>query len=277
MERCGYRSGVDPDAARRITMQGNETRLLGTARSLFRTEVGPCDNGAFKTVALQRGQSDNPNTLVRGGAIPDRTPTKGECPSISSPSTKGLRNMSVKICQEVKEKGKTTCTAVADELIQVIKKEQEEIGGRDKNCDEKNVRRRVYDALNVLEAVNVITKNSKDISWKGMPSESHDELRRLAAERDSRKKKIKEKQDELRERLIQQITYRNLVRHNKRRHHTYNTRLAEKISLPFVVFNTSSNAEVHCDATRDLSHVMMDGNAPFALHDDNSILRQMGL
>lgn len=36
--------------------------------------------------------------------------------------------------------------------------------------DEKNIRRRVYDALNVLMAMDIISKERKEIQWKGLPS-----------------------------------------------------------------------------------------------------------
>jgi hypothetical protein len=36
-----------------------------------------------------------------------------------------------------------------------------------KKCDPKNIRRRVYDALNVLMAINFITKDKKEIRWIG--------------------------------------------------------------------------------------------------------------
>lgn len=36
--------------------------------------------------------------------------------------------------------------------------------------DEKNIRRRVYDALNVLMALDIITRDKKEIQWKGLPS-----------------------------------------------------------------------------------------------------------
>lgn len=42
--------------------------------------------------------------------------------------------------------------------------------------DEKNIRRRVYDALNVLMAVGIILKDKKDIQWKGFPSASVDDV-----------------------------------------------------------------------------------------------------
>lgn len=35
--------------------------------------------------------------------------------------------------------------------------------------DEKNIRRRVYDALNVLMAMDIISKDKKEIKWKGLP------------------------------------------------------------------------------------------------------------
>lgn len=38
--------------------------------------------------------------------------------------------------------------------------------------DQKNIRRRVYDALNVLMAMNIISKDKKEIRWIGLPANS---------------------------------------------------------------------------------------------------------
>ena len=38
--------------------------------------------------------------------------------------------------------------------------------------EEKNIRRRVYDALNVLLALNIISKERKTIRWVGVPSDA---------------------------------------------------------------------------------------------------------
>ena len=51
--------------------------------------------------------------------------------------------------------------------------------------DHKNIRRRVYDALNVLMAMNIISKEKKEIKWIGLPTNSiqecqHIEVRALA-------------------------------------------------------------------------------------------------
>ena len=79
---------------------------------------------------------------------------------------KGLRHFSLKVCEKVKVKGMTTYNEVADELVA----EEIQNNAFDKNCDQKNIRRRVYDALNVLMALQIISKDKKEIRWIGLPS-----------------------------------------------------------------------------------------------------------
>lgn len=50
-----------------------------------------------------------------------------------------------------------------------------------KVCEEKNIRRRVYDALNVLLAMKIITKDRKLIRWYGMPASLVEQKARLEA------------------------------------------------------------------------------------------------
>lgn len=45
--------------------------------------------------------------------------------------------------------------------------------------DQKNIRRRVYDALNVLMAMNIISKEKKEIKWVGLPTNSAQECQQL--------------------------------------------------------------------------------------------------
>lgn len=45
--------------------------------------------------------------------------------------------------------------------------------------DQKNIRRRVYDALNVLMAMNIISKEKKEIRWIGLPTNSAQEFHTL--------------------------------------------------------------------------------------------------
>ena len=45
--------------------------------------------------------------------------------------------------------------------------------------DEKNIRRRVYDALNVLMAMEIISKDKKEIQWRGLPKISVNDIEEL--------------------------------------------------------------------------------------------------
>ena len=117
-------------------------------------------------------------------------------------TSKGLRHFSNKVCQKVKSKGKTTYNEVADELVR-------EFAAKvlnntvDQTYDEKNIRRRVYDALNVLMAMDIITKEKKQISWKGLPSNVDHDLESLRRERKYLEETITKKRAYLRELLLQ--------------------------------------------------------------------------
>lgn len=103
---------------------------------------------------------------------------------------KGLRHFSMKVCEKVKEKGTTTYNEVADELVEEVtmifistnkfamdincfyKQEAKDQPINPASYDQKNIRRRVYDALNVLMAMNIISKDKKEIRWIGLPANS---------------------------------------------------------------------------------------------------------
>lgn len=73
------------------------------------------------------------------------------------------------MCNKVSAAGTTTYNAVADQLVSEFGSMEASIAGSDGEIDEKNIRRRVYDALNVLEACGAISKMGKSISWIGWP------------------------------------------------------------------------------------------------------------
>ncbi|CAG8467723.1 5225_t:CDS:2 [Ambispora gerdemannii] len=54
---------------------------------------------------------------------------------------------------------------VADELTEEFVSHPQDNGSQ--KVDQKNIRRRVYDALNVLTAMNIIVKDKKEIKWLG--------------------------------------------------------------------------------------------------------------
>lgn len=77
--------------------------------------------------------------------------------------------------------------------------------------DQKNVRRRVYDALNVLMAMNIISKEKKEIKWIGLPVTSFQESSTLTRERDDLMARLNEKQAFLQELIVQVCIYFHLL------------------------------------------------------------------
>jgi len=202
---------------------------------------------------------------------------------------KGLRHFSMMVCKKVEEKGTTTYNEVADELVAKVieERKKEEPGGK---FDEKNIRRRVYDALNVLMAMDIITKDKKSITWKGLPTSASQDLDLLGRERDFRRQEVEKKRQALQELLVQQVCFRNLVEHNREQQQRQQNDDASaqggggrgntsdrKIPLPFIVVNTNSSAVIQCNMSRDLSDVMFDFNMPFEINDDNTILKRLGM
>src|SRR3569832_2286791 len=128
------------------------------------------------------------------------------------------------VCKKVEEKGTTSYNEVADELVAQIREEQQLPSPQATTTtpatkgtpgfDEKNIRRRVYDALNVLMAMDIITKEKKAITWKGLPTSASQDLDMLGRERDYRAQEIAKKRKELQELLIQQVCFRNLTAQN---------------------------------------------------------------
>lgn len=79
---------------------------------------------------------------------------------------KGLRLFSQHVCDILQQHGRATYNQLVQQLIEELKPETSSAAAR-KTCDPKNIRRRVYDALNVLMAIKFITKDKKEIRWIG--------------------------------------------------------------------------------------------------------------
>jgi hypothetical protein len=140
----------------------------------------------------------------------------------------------MKVCEKVRQKGVTTYSQVADELVneycsieqqrqqqaarnlagsvfnsQTNNNNNNSAGKEDSKSidfltyDQKNVRRRVYDALNVLMAMKIISKCKKEIRWIGLPSNKKQECQELEAERKQKEERIREKVELLKNLMIE--------------------------------------------------------------------------
>ncbi|MGH0136328.1 UNVERIFIED_CONTAM: hypothetical protein FKN15_036026 [Acipenser sinensis] len=116
---------------------------------------------------------------------------------------KGLRHFSMKVCEKVQKKGTTTYSEVADELVAEFTNSSSLLAADSQVYDQKNIRRRVYDALNVLMAMNIISKEKKEIKWIGLPTNSAQECQNLELEKQKRMERIKQKRSQLQELILQ--------------------------------------------------------------------------
>ncbi|KAA8533413.1 hypothetical protein F0562_031153 [Nyssa sinensis] len=210
------------------------------------------------------------------GAVGNRKKKRGQRTVGGDKSGRGLRQFSMKVCEKVESKGRTTYNEVADELVAEFADPSNSITSPDQQqYDEKNIRRRVYDALNVLMAMDIISKDKKEIQWKGLPRTSLNDIEELKTERLVLRNKIEKKAAYLQELEEQFIGLQNLVQRNEQLYSSGNAP-SGGVALPFILVQTRPHATVEVEISEDMQLVHFDFNStPFELHDDNYVLKAM--
>ncbi|BBN05314.1 transcription factor Dp-1 [Marchantia polymorpha subsp. ruderalis] len=206
-----------------------------------------------------------------------RKKKRGQRTAAGEKGGKGLRHFSMKVCEKVESKGRTTYNEVADELVAEYKNPDNVLFSPDQQqFDEKNIRRRVYDALNVLMAMDIISKEKKEIQWKGLPSTSANNAEALKAERIKLSGLLEKKGAYLQELEEQIVGLQNLVDRNERMYHIKGHVPAGGVALPFILVQTRPQATVEVEISEDMQLVHFDFNStPFELHDDAFVLKAM--
>jgi len=190
---------------------------------------------------------------------------------------KGLRHFSTKVCEKVRAKGSTSYNEVADELVAELTDPRCQ-SPSDQQYDQKNIRRRVYDALNVLMAMNIISKEKKEIRWLGLPTNSVQEAYSLEAEKSKRIDRIKDKTRQLQDLIIQQIAFKNLVERNKEVEGCVGAPTPNSaIQLPFIIVNTSKKTVIDCSISNDKMEYLFEFDDIFETHDDMEVLKRMDM
>ncbi|KAM0904801.1 hypothetical protein ACQ4PT_017792 [Festuca glaucescens] len=194
---------------------------------------------------------------------------------------RGLRQFSMKVCEKVESKGRTTYNEVADELVAEFSDPNNNIEAPDpdnpnaQQYDEKNIRRRVYDALNVLMAMEIISKDKKEIQWKGLPRTSVNDIEELQTELVGLKGRIEKKSAYLQELQDQYLGMQNLVLRNEELYGS-GTTPSGGVALPFILIQTRPHAMVEVEISEDMQLVHFDFNStPFELHDDSYVIKAL--
>ncbi|KAL8037030.1 hypothetical protein ABFS82_11G013900 [Erythranthe guttata] len=210
------------------------------------------------------------------GIANNKKKKRGQRATGGDKSGRGLRQFSMKVCEKVESKGRTTYNEVADELVAEFAEPGNGVTTPDQQqYDEKNIRRRVYDALNVLMAMDIISKDKKEIQWKGLPRTSVDDVDELKSERVGLRNRIEKKAAYLNELEEQHVGLQNLVERNNQLFGSGNAP-SGGVALPFILVQTRPHATVEVEISEDMQLVHFDFNStPFELHDDNYVLKAM--
>ncbi|KAL4476459.1 hypothetical protein ABPG74_010192 [Tetrahymena malaccensis] len=140
-------------------------------------------------------------------------------------SSRGLRNLSLKVKQIVVQKGQTSYKEVADQLVDELKNQtQGSMKPEDIQKDEQNIKRRVYDALNVLIASKVIEKTGKvvkscdksHLNGRCLQADNWKNVKLVESERDKKKETLLQKQKTLTEYAAKYLALMNLMERNKK-------------------------------------------------------------
>ncbi|XP_057478289.1 transcription factor-like protein DPB isoform X2 [Actinidia eriantha] len=217
---------------------------------------------------------DDDDDAPSQGAAGIKKKKRGQRAAGGDKSGRGLRQFSMKVCEKVESKGRTTYNEVADELVAEFADPSNSLTSPDQ-YDEKNIRRRVYDALNVLMAMDIISKDKKEIQWRGLPQTSLNDIEELKSERLGLRSRIDKKTAYLQELEEQFVGLQNLIQRNEQLYSSGNSPIGG-VALPFILVQTRPHATVEVEISEDMQLVHFDFNStPFELHDDNYVLKAM--
>ncbi|XP_051138816.1 transcription factor-like protein DPB [Andrographis paniculata] len=258
------------------TLSGQSMSTSGSVGSpSSRNEVAMATPASDKTFVRSSNNPDSHGDEA-GSQGPAGKKKRGQRAVGGDKSGRGLRQFSMKVCEKVESKGRTTYNEVADELVAEFADPSNNPATPDQQqYDEKNIRRRVYDALNVLMAMDIISKDKKEIQWKGLPRTSQNDIEELKTERLGLRSRIEKKAAYLQELEEQYVGLQNLMSRNEKLYSSGNVP-SGGVALPFILVQTRPHATVEVEISEDMQLVHFDFNStPFELHDDNYVLKAM--
>ena len=135
----------------------------------------------------------------------------------------------------------------------------------------------MYDALNVLMAMDIITKEKKNILWRGLPTNTEQEGARLQMDLNHRTERMERKRQHLQDLVAQQISFKQLIERNRSPAGEDAAPPECRIALPFIVVNTRKETVIDCEMAEDKQEIFFNFSAPFEIHDDSETLKRMNM
>ena len=231
----------------------------------------------------------------------NQSSTPGAFPAHSPPSNPP------QVCEKVESKGVTSYNEVADELVAELREAEgapvppPSADGAPPSpravaaaaaFDEKNIRRRVYDALNVLMAMNIIVKDRKQITWRGLPLPGGgSKVARLRAERDRLRAVVDRAAAGVTDAARQAAAFRALILRNGATPASALRTAAASVAaapgapppptplpLPFILLSVRGDAAVEVQISDDNRSAAFDfKDAPFRVVGGEDVLYTLGL
>lgn len=100
--------------------------------------------------------------------------------------------------------------------------------------------------------MNIISKDKKEIRWIGLPVNSAQQCNSLEKENQTRKERIEAKQQQLRELILQQVSFKSLVSRNKEQEERgIVPSLSSAIQMPFIIVSTHKKTNINCSISSD--------------------------
>ncbi|GFR47498.1 hypothetical protein Agub_g9227 [Astrephomene gubernaculifera] len=207
----------------------------------------------------------------------------------TSRSAGGLRHFSFKVVEKIRLRSRTTYNAVANELVDDLNSS----GASAK--DGKSIRRRCYDAINVLLACGLIKRDDKkQIVWRG---HSNVEVERLRAEVENRRVEVERKRLLLQEverkhKALEALLGRGAAREQGQEREGSDIGIGcgttssacsgsgesgrLRITLPFMIVQARAGADVRICTSEDKTCVEFEmAESPLQLHDDSTVVLQL--
>lgn len=158
----------------------------------------------------------------------------------------GLKEISKRVMDIIKQSGQTTYKDISDQIVDEIKEKSLK--------DEKNIRRRIYDSLNVMKSMNLFHRESqsKTIMWNY--DQEFDPLNETENKNEIEdknkidsnnivelKKSIKEKNEKVALLSKELQGLKNVLERNRRE--DQNIPLIEKLFFPFIIIEFPNNID----------------------------------
>ncbi|GAU88731.1 hypothetical protein RvY_01370 [Ramazzottius varieornatus] len=307
-----------PNGTKSVTLSpssSNSAASTSGAKTMLKTTpAAPVAVPTLVSTTKKRSRSDGPmnaaaaaNAASNGIVIktePGTEPANKRRRRTTEDGVKGLRYFATKVCDKVREKSLTTYNSVAEDLVleysdpNSLAKTREEIA-----CEQKNIRRRVYDALNVLMAINVIQKERKQIRWVGLPRSLNEAGMAKKDHSHDRKKALMQLRQRMFHSSLQYIGLKELAEDNKQRRRKVFEKMAaeakdedsnmevsnaslaseleddesQRIHLPFLFLNCPQKSEVECSVGIDAKEYELLFSEPFKIVEDTEVLRHTSL